>query len=46
MMEQIDYFETRFKQKSWMHLGMPMILLTLKMASEYLFKNAYPIFFE
>ncbi|KAM3136491.1 hypothetical protein pb186bvf_011449 [Paramecium bursaria] len=46
MMEQIDYFETRFKQKSWMHLGMPMILLTLKMATEYLFKNAYVIFFE
>jgi len=29
-----------------MHLGMPMVLLTLKMATEYLYKNHYPVFFE
>lgn len=29
-----------------MHIAMPMVLLTIKMSSEYLYKNHYPIFFE
>jgi hypothetical protein len=29
-----------------MHLYMPMILLSLKMSMEYLFKNNYTTFFE
>ncbi len=29
-----------------MHLEMPMILVTIKMALEYLFNNNYTIFFD
>ncbi|KAL4441372.1 hypothetical protein ABPG74_013667 [Tetrahymena malaccensis] len=32
--------------KLWLNLTMPMILLTIKMITEYIFKNRYPGFFK
>ncbi|CAD8120214.1 unnamed protein product [Paramecium sonneborni] len=46
MMEIIESFQSFYAPKLWMHLVMPMILVSLKMATEYLYKNHYIIFFE
>ncbi|CAD8109525.1 unnamed protein product [Paramecium primaurelia] len=46
MMEIIESFQSFYAPKLWMHLIMPMILVSLKMATEYIYKNHYIIFFE
>ncbi|CAD8194163.1 unnamed protein product [Paramecium octaurelia] len=46
MMEIIESFQSFYAPKLWMHLVMPMILVSLKMSTEYLYKNHYIIFFE
>lgn len=37
--ELVEYFNTKVvSSKLWLGLGMPMLLLTLKMMSEFIFK--------
>ena len=46
MFEIVHYFKAQYNQMLWMHLAMPMVLITLKMVTEFLIKNHYPLFFE
>lgn len=46
LFELRDYFESKaVSTKLFNTLAMPMVLLTLKMISEYIFKNSYKVFF-
>jgi len=47
MYETLEFFEIQLENKKlWVALCMPMLLLTLKMTAEQLYRGMYPQFFE
>jgi hypothetical protein len=47
MVETLEYFEIKMESKrNWSILGLPLLLLTLKMAAHYFFSIQYPRLFQ